>query len=103
MTGFTLAREARADIRAIRGFLESESLIAWPIVIERLHAALRLIGRNPHIGRKRPEVTRRPYRFYLVRPYIVVYDPRTKPITVAAVLHGAQSLKKRLRERERHA
>ena len=99
MSGFTLSREAREDLRSIRAYLKSESTTAWSLVVERLHAAMRMVSANPGIGRSRPEITRHPFRFFLVRPYLAVYNPRTDPVTIAAVLHGAQDLKRRLRTR----
>lgn len=45
----------------------------------------------PHQGQSRPDLTRRPLRFIVVREYPIAYAPDEKPLWVVAVLHGKRN------------
>jgi plasmid stabilization system protein ParE len=52
--------------------------------------------RSPHAGQKRPDLTRRALRFWMVGPfrkYVVIYDPDTRPLRVLRILHGARNIR----------
>jgi plasmid stabilization system protein ParE len=97
---YDITLAARSDLNGIRIYLDRLSEDAWPAVRKKLVAAFHLISENPRIGRRRPEITERPYRFYSIRPhpYIIVYDPGQQPLAIARVIHGAQDLKEELRK-----
>jgi hypothetical protein len=40
---------------------------------------------------KRPDLTRRPLRFTVVREYPIAYAPEEKPLWVVTVMHGRRS------------
>jgi toxin ParE1/3/4 len=65
-----------------------------------LDQAAAFIARHPEVGRLRPELTTKDYRFLALTgfPYIVVYDPRSTPPVIARVIHGARDLPGVLRD-----
>jgi hypothetical protein len=43
------------------------------------------------MGHRRPNLTSRPLRFWLVRSYLIAYAPDEKPLWVVAVMHTRRS------------
>jgi toxin ParE1/3/4 len=80
-----IARDNRSAARAFRAALDKTTL---------------LIAEHPEVGFVRPELASAPYRFFVVNgfPYIVVYDPTTRPPTIVRVVHGARDLPEVLRD-----
>lgn len=50
------------------------------------------------MGHLREDLTRRPFRFWPVYSYLIVYRPETRPIQILRVLHGARDVKSLLAE-----
>jgi toxin ParE1/3/4 len=65
-----------------------------------LDRAAEYIARYPEVGRLRPEITAKGYRFLPLTgfPYVVVYDGRFSPPLIARILHGARDLPEVLRD-----
>jgi toxin ParE1/3/4 len=61
---------------------------------------VQLIGEHPEVGMERPDIVRHPYRIAVVRgfPYLVVYDPTTRPPSIVRIVHGARDLPDVLRD-----
>jgi plasmid stabilization system protein ParE len=53
--------------------------------------AIRRLLAFPHQGHRRPDLSSRPLRFFLVRDYLIAYAPDEKPLWVVAVIHGRRS------------
>jgi len=70
---------------------------------DRVESAIRerivFLARNPGAGHWRRDLTDEPVKFFPVYSYLIVYRPETKPLQVAAIVHGhrdvAEILKKR--------
>jgi plasmid stabilization system protein ParE len=58
-----------------------------------LAAGERLVG-HPLLGRRRPDLLPKPYRFWSIPRWrlLLVYDPTTNPATILRVLNTAQDL-----------
>jgi toxin ParE1/3/4 len=67
---------------------------------QALDHAARDVARHPEVGRLRPEITAKGYRFLPLTgfPYVIVYDPSVTPPLIARVLHGARDLPEVLRD-----
>lgn len=59
----------------------------------RLLAGIHKVARSPKIGHSRSDLTSRPLRFRLVRPYLIVYEPDSRPLRV---VHSAQDMSRQL-------
>jgi toxin ParE1/3/4 len=59
-----------------------------------------LIAEHPLIGVSRLELAPPPFRFLVIRgfPYIMVYNPTTRPPTVIRIVHGARDLPEVLKD-----
>ncbi len=88
---FHLHPEAAQDLTEIWEFIAEDSLLAAGRVREEILAAIRKLVPFPFQGHARPDLTRRPLRFQLVRGYLIAYAPEEKPLVVIAVLHGRRS------------
>ena len=53
-----------------------------------IYDGMKKLARNPGVGHKRQDLTRRELLFWAVYSYLIIYQPDTKPMTIIAVLHG---------------
>ncbi|SPE36897.1 conserved hypothetical protein [Candidatus Sulfopaludibacter sp. SbA6] len=93
MNAFILSPEAERDLDIIKNYLLEE---AGPRVarhvMRQLREGMRLVGKNPGLGHVREDLTGKPARFWAVFSYLIVYDPATKPVGIARVLHGKRNV-----------
>ena len=100
MTPFYLTEAAFRDIDLILAFLVDEAgMDAAYDVRALLFEAFRHLTEFPGLGHRRPDLTRRDVVFYLVSPYLIVFDRKSDPLTIHAVLHSARDVKGILRKR----
>lgn len=93
MTRYRLSPEAEGDLEHIRRYLTREGgPAAARHVLREIRGALRLISEAPQIGHRREDLTDAPVKFWPVFSYLIVYDPVSRPLGVARILHGAQDL-----------
>ena len=69
-------------------------------MLDAFDDAFTLLAATPEIGHKREDLTSRPVKFWSVYSYLIVYDPASTPLTVLAVLHGAQDVERLLKDSE---
>ena len=56
-------------------------------------SGISFIGENPLSGRERPELTNKPFRFWVVRKnYLLIYTFDSDLVKIHAVLHVARDL-----------
>lgn len=72
-------------------FIAQDNLEAADHVIEDIYTAFRSFVIMPHQGHRRPDLTSRPLRFWLVHSYLIAYAPQERPLLVIAVLHGRRN------------
>ncbi len=65
-------------------------------VLTALKKAMRILARHPNAGQIRDDLTDKPYRFWSVFFYYIVYDASTRPIVVIRVIHGARETRRLL-------
>jgi|SRR6266849_1042159 len=93
MKRFVLTKPAERDLDAVKNYLVER---AGPTIARRvlrdLRKALDLLGSQPGAGHVREDLTSRPVKFWPVYSYLIVYDPKTKPIQIVRVLHGSRNI-----------
>jgi toxin ParE1/3/4 len=92
--------EARAEIGEAVTWIRKDNRQAAEAFRAALVSLAQLIGEHPLVGHPRPELTRAPYRFFVVRgfSYVVVYDPTPPRPLIVRVVHGARDLPEVLRD-----
>ena len=95
---FRLTPIAEAQLSEILDFIASDNETAARVVKDALYVAMSRLATMPGIGHTREDLTDRPVKFWGVYRYLVVYDPRTSPLTVIAVLHGARDVEALLKD-----
>ena len=51
------------------------------------------------MGHKREDLTKQHVLFWPVHSYLVIYQTKSKPLLIVAVLHGKRNVKKILKDR----
>jgi plasmid stabilization system protein ParE len=92
MKRFRLTRQAARDLREIYDYIAADSARAARNVRIQLFEACQLLAEHTELGRYRPELTNRPYRFWSVLTYLIVYDSRVRPVRIGRVLHGKRDV-----------
>jgi plasmid stabilization system protein ParE len=93
MKRIVLTRPAERDLDQIKSYLAGK---AGPTiarrVIKHIRTALEFLGNQPGVGHIREDLTDRPVKFWSVYSYLIVYDPKTKPVQILRVLHGMRNV-----------
>ena len=92
MIPFVLTPAAAEDIRDIDDRLAEDSKGAAERVSDAIEAAMARLAEHPMLGHVRVDLTSRPYRFWSVYSYLIVYQPAPAPIQIIRVLHGARDI-----------
>jgi plasmid stabilization system protein ParE len=89
-----LTARARREAHEAAAWIAENNRSAARALLRSVDALLILIGEHPLVGTVRPELAPSPYRFSVVRgfPYLMVYDPTSRPPTVVRIVHGARDL-----------
>jgi plasmid stabilization system protein ParE len=97
---YILAPEAALDLVHIWGYIKQKVNVE---MADRVEAVIRqkieYLARNPRGGHSRKDLTDEPVRFFPVYSYLIVYRPETKPLQVAAILHGYRDVEQILKGR----
>ena len=92
MKSFRLSPEAASDIREIWQYIAEDSeRVARKVRLSIFDACERL-ARNPSIGHTRRDLTTRDVLFWPVGSYLIIYDPRAKPLRILRVARGARDV-----------
>ena len=60
---------------------------------------LAFLAKSPDAGHRRKNLTDEDVKFFPVYSYLVVYQPRTKPLKIVSILHGRRDVERLLRDR----
>ncbi len=90
MRPYLITEPASEDLNQIWDYLAEVDVRRADRVLAGIEDAIRKIVKRPGMGHYRPDLTSKRLRFYLVSPYLIVYQPDTKPLQVRRVLHGAR-------------
>jgi plasmid stabilization system protein ParE len=95
MSNYRFTPQASDDLFDIWAFIAQDNLGAADRVEQAVYQACELIAKSPLAGSVREDLTARPVRFWLTQPYtnyLIVYDPKTLPVQIIRILHGARNL-----------
>lgn len=92
MTDYVVTRAAQADLEQIIGWIAEDSPRAADRFEDALYDAFELLGRRPHIGHSRRDLTDRPVFFWTVmKSYAVIYR-KAAPLEILRVVHWHQDI-----------
>jgi plasmid stabilization system protein ParE len=100
MASFRLTRNAVDDLDAIWLHIYEDNPEAADAVEEEIRSACALLAESPLQGHLRHDLTKLPVRFWTLPKYpsyMVVYDPRARPLAILLVLHGMRNLRRLLK------
>ncbi|HEX7363165.1 MAG TPA: type II toxin-antitoxin system RelE/ParE family toxin [Bryobacteraceae bacterium] len=97
---YILSPQAARDLVQIWHYIKKESSKE---TADRVESVIRdkcvYLADFPHAGHLRPDLTSARVRFLSVYSYLIVYRPETKPLQVAAILHGKRQVSEILAKR----
>ena len=102
MSSYVLTAFAKADISGIWTYIAENNETAADRVEQAIYDACAFLAEGPLRGRTRPDLTRRPLRFWTLTRYpnfTIVYRPETTPLQIIAVLHGKRNIGQILKHR----
>jgi plasmid stabilization system protein ParE len=97
---FVFTEEAETQLLKILEYLADQSESAAVRVRDAIYDAVGKLAERPGIGHTRQDLTDRPLKFWSVYSYLIVYVPASAPLTIVAVLHGAQDVERLLKDSE---
>ena len=89
---YLLTPSAKQDLREINLWIRRQSPAAARRVRARMREAMREIARRPGLGHSRADLADETLRVYVVYRYLIVYRPRSKPLEIVRVIHGARDI-----------
>ena len=95
MSRYQLTPQALEDLFEIWSYIARDNVEAADRVEESVHKACDMLAEGPWRGKVRKDLTSLPLRFWTVQHYpnyIVVYNPRTNPLQIIRILHGARNI-----------
>lgn len=102
MKRYVLAPAAARDLVEIWRYIKKESTQDTAEHVESvIREKLVFLAGSRGTGHRRRDLTGADVRFFPVYSYLIVYRPETRPLQVAAILHGARDVAKLLLTRLR--
>lgn len=95
MSRYQFTPEAVDDLFEIWSFIAADSIEAADRVESAIYEACDFLADSPLAGRVRSDLTSLPLRFWVLQPYsnyLIVYDPKTDPVRIIRILHGARNI-----------
>lgn len=92
MKRYRLTPSARLDVLEILSHIHDQSPAGAVRVLRELRAACAMIASRPGIGHRRNDLADEALRVWPVFSYLVIYRPRTRPVQIVRVLHGARDV-----------
>ena len=97
---FVLAPQAALDLVEIWRYIKEQTSLT---IADRVESAIRekmvFLAETPGAGHSRKDLTDEDVKFFPVYSYLIVYRPQTKPLQVAAILHGRREVERILKSR----
>lgn len=97
MNSYALTPQAVDDLFDVWSYIARDSIEAADRVETSIYQACAFVAEAPLRGQNRKELSKLPLRFWIVQRYpnyIIVYDPKTKPLQIIRILHGKRDLKR---------
>ena len=99
MSGYVLSPEADQDLNDIWEYIAEDEIEAADRWDAKLREACALLARNPLAGHKRKDLTDKPFLFWPVGRYLIIYRVLEEKIEILAVTQGSRDIPIYLRRR----
>jgi toxin ParE1/3/4 len=97
---YVLAPQAALDLAEIWQYLkEHAGVMAADKVESDILERMGFLAGAPGAGHRRIDLTSENVKFFPVYSYLIVYRPGTRPLQIAAILHGRRDLEEILKGR----
>jgi plasmid stabilization system protein ParE len=97
---YILAPDAALDLVQIWRYVKNKSSVRTADRVEStIRDKIAFLVRTPAAGHWRKDLTDESVKFFPVYSYLIVYRPETKPLQVAAILHGYRDIEELLKNR----
>ncbi|HCR85360.1 MAG TPA: transcriptional regulator [Alphaproteobacteria bacterium] len=90
---YFLTKLAQADRKEIFSYIANSNPEAAFKVDKKLVFAFELLSNFPEIGHKRSYLTKKPFKFYSVYNFMIVYNPNTCPVRIIRIICSYRSTK----------
>jgi len=92
---FRVSKRAHRDLDSIWRYVARKSGIETAEKVDsEIHKAVKLLSNFPGMGHEREETRGKPYRFWKIYSYLIVYRTEGRNLIVVRVVHGARDLKR---------
>ncbi len=88
---YRLSGRARRDLLHIWRYISEDNESAADRFIDLLTQHFELLGKNPHVGRRRDEL-RSGYRSFPVGQYVILYRIAEPCVQIMHILHGKRDI-----------
>src|ERR1041384_3703309 len=85
---------ARRELQNIWTYIAHRTLSAADRLVERIENDATRLAEMPGMGHRRNDVTQRRYRFWRVKPYMIVYRYNDSTLTVLRIIDGARDFRR---------
>jgi len=93
MAQYRLTDDARRDLDELLEYIALDSSVERAMkVFARVRDGMRKAAEMPGSGHYREDLLDRSFKFWMVKPYLIVYRWDVEPIRIIAVVHGARDL-----------
>jgi toxin ParE1/3/4 len=90
---YLVTYDANLDLAEIQNYLANEAGVSVArYVLKSIKEALSFLGQTPNAGHDRKDLTLSPVKFWPVFSYLVIYDPKPRPINIVRVLHSGRDI-----------
>ena len=90
---YTLSPEAEIDLDTIKAYLvEHAGVRIAQYVVREIKEAMRFLAGMPEAGHTREDLTSEAVKFWPVYSYLIIYDPRPRPVEIVRVLDGRRDV-----------
>lgn len=96
---FEVSEQAQEDLFEIWSRIAADSVDLADRIESEFYELFASLGRMPHQGQVRKDLTNRPVRFFTMYSFLVVYRPDLTPIRILTVMRGRRDAKAVLKER----
>lgn len=93
MKRYVLSPEAEEDLDTIKFYLlENAGIDVARYVLTALRSGMQFLANTPGAGHRRADLTDHDVLFWSVFSYLIVYNPRPRPIEVVHVFHARRDV-----------
>jgi toxin ParE1/3/4 len=92
MSSYVLTPSAERDFAGIVAYVETESHVAAERLVADLVGAFERLAEFPRLGHVRTALMASEARFWVVRPYLIVYRAGVTPIEILRIISGHRDL-----------